>query len=127
MTLTRRARAAWAIVGTFVVGLAGPALAHRAQQPAPATRATATASISGTVRAASGGAPVARAGVGAVSSALPHPRVALSGGDGRYEFPSLPAGTYTLTVSHTGYVTWATAASGIPLADGQQLTGVDVA
>jgi hypothetical protein len=100
--MTRRALAQ-RIVGTVFVALAGPvAAAQPARPPAPAPSA-ATAQIAGLVKSSSDDTPVARARVSALSDGLPGPRVALSGPDGKYSLGDLPAGSYELTVTRTGF------------------------
>ena len=76
-----------------------------AQTTAPrvSPQAAGTGSVSGVVRAAATGAPVARARVTLASSAIDMPRVAITSGDGRYTFDKLPAGSYTVQASGSGY------------------------
>jgi hypothetical protein len=62
-----------------------------------------TASIRGRVTAADTGAPVRRAEVRA-NSGSGTSRLVTTDGDGRYELRDLPAGTFTLTISRTGFV-----------------------
>lgn len=91
------------IVGTVFAALLGPvAAAQPARPPAPAP-AGATAQIAGVIKSSSDDSPVTRARVSAVSDALPGPRVALSGPDGKYSLGDLPAGSYTLTVTRSGF------------------------
>src|SRR3954447_16678045 len=80
---------------------AGPATATR---PVPADEGRAgTGSIGG--RALSGDrAPLAGARITLLSSALAEARVALSRADGGYSFAHLPAGAYTITATHSGFV-----------------------
>ena len=62
----------------------------------------AAASISGTIKSAADDAPLARARVTAVAGSN-EPHVALTGADGKYTLTDLPAGSYTISVSRTGY------------------------
>jgi Carboxypeptidase regulatory-like domain len=110
---------------------AAAAVAHLAvggQAPVPGT-----ARISGIVKSAADDAPLARARVMATSPALPEPRVAITGADGKYAITDLPAGTYTLTATRTGFVSsrygQGRAMTGTPVAvtNGQQLAGIDLA
>ena len=99
------------IVGTAFVALLGPAAAAQPAKPparpAPSEQAAApaagTAQISGVIRNSSDDTPVTRARVSAASDALEGPRVALSGADGKYSIPDLPAGAYTVTVTRSGF------------------------
>ena len=92
-----------------------------------------TASLSGAIRAANGGKPLARARVTLTASSLSEPRVVITGQDGRYEFRNLPAGTYSISVSRSGYATQrfgqrrAAPPATVPLGVGQRVTGIDVA
>ena len=76
-----------------------------ATAPSPGVSQTpaGTAQITGTIRSATDDKPLARARIIASSPALPEPRVALSAANGTYVLDDLPAGAYTLTISHTGY------------------------
>src|SRR6267142_4900041 len=85
-------------------------IAILAQTPAPPSApgqtpdpSAGTAQISGVVKNAADDAPIGRARVSAGSDALPDARVTISRGDGTYVIPDLPAGSYTLTVTRTGY------------------------
>jgi hypothetical protein len=135
MTLTRRARGAWPIVGAVIALLAAhtAALEQLPQPPARSAPPTATGSITGTVRRAADAAPLARARIIASSPALPQPRVTLSGADGRYTLPALPAGTYAVTATRTGYATQTfgdgpvTAAAGVTVTDDQAVASIDFA
>src|SRR4051812_33987533 len=62
----------------------------------------ATGSIAGRALSTDG-APLARARITLVSSALSEARVALSRADGGFEFPHLPAGSYTVTATRSGF------------------------
>lgn len=135
MTLTRRACGAWPIVGA-VIALFAADIAALEQLPQPPVRPAApvaTGSIAGAVRSAADAAPVARARIIASSPALAQPRVTLSGADGRYAIPALPAGTYTVTATRTGYATQTfgsgrgTASAGVTVTDGQAVVGIDFA
>jgi hypothetical protein len=115
MTLRRIARGfARTMVATLLAALissgivASQQAAPRSQpaQPASTTQppaATGTAAINGLVRSASDDKPLGRARVTAVSSTLPEPRVTITGADGRYAITDLPAGSYTVSATRTGY------------------------
>jgi len=111
----------------MTIVLAAVAIAHLAQAPLPGT-----ARISGIVKNAADDAPLARARVVATSAALPQPRVAISGRDGRYTIADLPAGSYVVTATRTGFATASYAQgrsmSGTPIAitAGQQAAGIDL-
>jgi hypothetical protein len=100
------------------------------QAPAPA--APDLAQIAGAVRSAADDAPIARARVVAVAADA-EPHVALSGADGKYVLADLPAGSYTLTVTRTGYAPHTygqgrtLAGTPVVLAPAQRLANVDVA
>jgi hypothetical protein len=108
---------------------AGPATAMRAV-PAGDGR-TATASIEGRALS-SDGAPLARARITLVSSALAAARVTLSRADGGYGFAHLPAGSYTITATHSGFVSRpysehsSSRGTAVALAEGQTLSGVEI-
>jgi len=88
-------------------------------------------SLSGTVVSSADRAPLARARVVLTSPALTEPRVTLSGANGTYQFQYLPAGSYALSATRSGYTPQdgqrRVAAAPVPLGDGQRLTGVDIA
>jgi hypothetical protein len=89
-----------------------------------------TGSITGKVVSSTDVAPLGRARIVLTSPALPESRVTLSRADGRYEFTRLPAGSYFLSASHTGYATQAYGErrgtpAPVALADGQALTSLD--
>jgi len=118
--------------------LAAVAVAHlagasQAGPPAPAAaQSAATARISGVVKNAADDAPLARARVTATSPALPEPRVVLSGSDGRYAIGDLPAGTYTIAATRTGFAAYTygqgrtIAGTSIDVTRGQQVANVDL-
>ncbi len=117
-----------AVAGTVLASAAGRAQPQPPQKPPPPP----TGAIGGRVVALPGDEGLARARVVITSPALAEPRVALTGSDGRYNVPDLPAGRYVVTASKTGFVTVslgeATGASSVALdlADGQQLAMIDV-
>ncbi len=128
MRLRRLARR---VIGTAGIALAG---SGASAQPAPPAQTTApTAQISGVVKRASDDAPIGRARVSAAADALPEPRVTLSGADGKYALPDLPAGSYTVSVTRTGYApqTYSRGRSITPtpivLTSTQQVAGLDFA
>jgi len=117
------------------VAVAHLAAAEQATPPAasaPSAAASGTARISGTVKNAADDAPIARARVIAVSPALPEPRVAITGADGKYAIFDLPAGAYTISATRTGFASSTygqgrtTAASPVIVANGQQAAGIDL-
>ena len=88
-----------------------------------------TASIRGRVTTADTGAPIRGAEV-RLSMDGRFSRLVTTDGEGRYELRSLPAGTYKLIVSRTGFITLEfgqrrpfEAAATIALAEGQSATG----
>jgi hypothetical protein len=60
-----------------------------------------TGAIKGTVTDAASGVPI----TGAVLVLTPTALSTVSGAGGKYSFPAVPAGSYTMTVSATGYAT----------------------
>jgi hypothetical protein len=112
------------------------------QAPAPArdtpaqqrsTAAAGTGRIAGRVVTAEGGRPVRRARVAISGTDLPGGRAALTDDSGTFDFPTLPAGRYTLNVSKTGYVSISygqrrplQAGTPLQLAEGQELKGIDM-
>ena len=131
-----RSRLACRIVGTAMLALLGARVqaqpARPAGQPAPAPP-PATAQIAGIIKNSADDVPVARARVSATAEVLPEPRVVLSGPDGKYALGDLPAGTYTLSVTRTGFVpqTYSTGRAILPspitLTAGQQAGAIDFA
>ena len=101
-------RLAQRVIGTACIAFLGSAAsAQPAKPPAqpgpPAQASPATGQISGVIKRASDDAPIGRARVSAVADAIPEPRVTLSGADGKYALTDLPAGSYTVSVTRTGY------------------------
>jgi len=124
----------WTRLGRGLVAailISAPPLQAR-QQP-PAQPAPSSSQIRGIVRNAADDAPIARARVIATADVLPEARVTLSGADGRYTLTDLPAGSYTVSVTRTGYApqTWghgrSLAGTPIGLGSGQQLPAIDFA
>lgn len=70
----------------------------------PALAQTTTSTIEGTIKDAQGSV-VAGAQVGVKAAVLGIERNATSDADGFYRITALPAGNYTLTISHTGFAT----------------------
>jgi len=66
---------------------------------------TGTSRIRGRVLAAETGAPVRRAIVRASSPDMREARSVMTDGDGKYEFRDLPAASYSLSASKTGFMT----------------------
>lgn len=99
--------------------------------PQPATPPPAGA-IAGLVVSAADGRPVSRARVVVSAPALAKPRATLTGKDGRYRVPQLPAGLFAVVASKTGFVTTAFGVSptgtplAVDLAVGQDTGGVDI-
>lgn len=106
-----------------------------AHAPASAQQAPAlgTAQIAGTVRNAADEKPLARARVVATADALGEPRATLTNSDGTYAFTDLPAGSYTVSATRTGFAAQiyrqgrATGGSRIAVGAGQQVRGIDMA
>ncbi len=102
------------------------------QRPArDAALPTGTAVIAGRVLAADTGRPLKRARV--VVAGGGRPRAATSDDQGRFQVTSLPAGTYTVTASKSGFVDGVfgqrralRAGTPVELADGQQLGSVNL-
>lgn len=91
-----------------------------------------TASIVGRVAAADSGRPLRLARVTATAPELTDGRVAVTDGNGAFEFPELPAGRYTVSASKTGYITVnfgqrrpLRAGRPIEVRDGQRVRDVD--
>jgi hypothetical protein len=91
-----------------------------------------TGVIRGRVTAADSGTPLRRAQVRLGGTNVRISQVANTDGDGRYDFPNLPAGRYSLTVTKSGYVTLEFGqqrpfepGKPLDLADGQQIDKVD--
>ena len=110
-----------------------------AQPPQPAPRdpraaASGTGSIRGTVAAGDTGEPLRRARLALSAPELQKPRVAMTDGQGRYEFRDLPAARFVLSASKTGYATMQFGQRRafepgrlVELAEKQLLEGVDLA
>jgi hypothetical protein len=65
---------------------------------------TGTATIRGRVVAADTGRPLTLATITASAAALSEARAISTNSEGRYELRNLPAGRYTLSISHSGYL-----------------------
>jgi protocatechuate 3,4-dioxygenase beta subunit len=103
-----------------------------ARDTARSAEPTGTAIIRGTILN-SDGRPLRRAQVSLVSEAFTEPKRTSTDRQGRYELTGLPAGRVTLTASRAGYLTLSygqsrpgEAARPIELADGQEVTKVDI-
>jgi hypothetical protein len=134
MTLRRLANGTAGTALVAVLWAAGVAGAQTAppSQPPPTTpprdsAATGTAQIRGVIRSTSDDRPLTRARVSVISDALPEPRVAISGADGRYAITDLPPGSYIVSATRSGYAPQTygqgRVVTGTPvvLADGQQI------
>ena len=122
MSWTRHARAGvWAALAVLL----GSGLVSAGQA------ASGTTQIRGRVRNASDNAPIARARVLAQSDQSPDPHVAITGADGTYILDNVAPGSYTVTVTRTGFAPQAygqgrqAAATPVAVAAGQQVA-VDV-
>ena len=117
------------VVGA-VPGAARPGMPPRdPNAPVP----TGTAIISGRVTVSSTALPLRHAQV-MLSSEQPFQRTTTTDGEGRYRFADLPAGRYFLTVNKAGYVSAqygarrsTEAGTALLLADGQSMSGINVA
>jgi hypothetical protein len=100
-------RAPLGAVGAALLVLVAAGAAAQPPKPAPAGQSpvplAGTARISGVVKSAADDAPVGRARVSAAADTLPEPRVTLSETNGQYSLTELPAGSYTITVTRTGF------------------------
>jgi hypothetical protein len=103
---------------------------QRPQRDAAAVPAG-TAAIAGRVTAAETGRPLKRSRV--LASGGGRQFSALTDAEGRYRVPALPAGTYTITATRTGYVDAVfgqrrplSPGTPIPVADGQQVGDVNL-
>lgn len=101
-------RLAQRVIGTACIAFLGSAAsaqpAKPPAQPAPPAQAVvASAQISGVVKNASDDTPIGRARVSAFADTIAEPRVTLSGPDGKYALNDLPAGSYIVSVTRTGY------------------------
>jgi protocatechuate 3,4-dioxygenase beta subunit len=119
------------LAAVAVAHLAGAEQATPPAATAPSA-APSTARISGIVKSAADDAPLSRARVTAASPALPTPRVAITGADGKYAIADLPAGAYTITATRTGYApfTYGRGRTGtgtpIAVANGQHVANIDL-
>jgi Carboxypeptidase regulatory-like domain len=108
-------------------------LAQAGAMPPTQAPAERTAQISGTVRSAADDKPLARARVVATADVLREPRATITNSDGSYTFTDLPAGSYTISATRTGYAAQAygqgRAMTGSPVivGTGQKVANVDVA
>ena len=87
------------------VGWALPVLLATAVIAADRQAVPATGQIAGVVRSATDAAPIGRARVVAVAAGA-DPFVTLTGADGKFLLRDLPAASYTITVTRTGYATF---------------------
>jgi hypothetical protein len=98
--------------------------------PARAGARAGTGSITGRVVSSPDDLPLGRARIIISSPTLPEARVAISGADGTFAFDRLPAGSYSLAASRSGYAPQSHMEARPPsivLADGQSVKGIDVA
>lgn len=102
-------------------------------QATPPSRAgvrAGTGSITGSVVSSTDVVPLGRARIVLTSPALSEGRVALSRPDGTYDFKHLPAGSYALSASRSGYASQTYGVrrpTPVALADGQAVNGIDFA
>lgn len=100
--------------------------------PAPAEAPINSASMRGTVIADATRTPLARARVLLASPALSASRVTITAPDGWFAFQQLPPGTYSVTVTRTGYVPGqfgerrSAPPEPIAVTSGQAVTGIEV-
>lgn len=118
------------VVGA-VPGIARPGLPPRDPN---ASVPTGTAIVSGRVTVSASGAPLRHAQVMLNAAEQAVQRSTTTDGDGRYRFADLPAGRYFLTANKAGYVSAqygarrsTEAGTALLLADGQSMSGVNVA
>ncbi|HTG99397.1 MAG TPA: carboxypeptidase-like regulatory domain-containing protein [Vicinamibacterales bacterium] len=112
--------------------IAGPGGGRRGAAPQrDVTAPTGTASITGRVIATDTGRPLRRARV--VIGGGGRPRAASTDEQGRYRISALPAGSYTISATKSGYVNGAfgqrrASGTGTPLelTDGQQAVNIDI-
>lgn len=118
-----------------VVLLGAPAIAG-AQTPAPAGSETpkATASIRGRITGADTGRGLRRAQVSIGGGDLPQRRTASTNTRGEFEIRDLPPGRYSVSVSRSGYLPFeygqrriGERGKSLEIAEGEALTGIDVA
>lgn len=125
MTLSRLARCCARTVFALLL-VSAPMAAGQARPPAESAR------ISGSVTNAVTGVPIGRARVVATMDGHP-PYAAITGADGKYTITDVQPGTYSLSVSRTGYVSQEygqrrqLAGTPVTLVGGQQATGIDFA
>lgn len=117
-----------ALLAAFV-GLAVQATPPR---DTPATRSGGSAVIRGRITAAATDRPLHRVRV-TLNAPTPNPPMAVTDTRGEYELTNLPAGTYSLTASRSGYLTMqygqrrpAEGGRSIDVKDGQVLDGIDM-
>ena len=137
---------ALALTGSTAIGQGQPQGPTSVFIPAPAqggavpprdrarTPAKGTASIRGRVTAAGTSTPLRRAQVAVVSAEGLARFTTTTNGEGRYEVLELPAGRYSITVNKGGYVSLQYGqrrpfepGTPVAVADGQALTGLDLA
>lgn len=103
-------------------GQALVALQHGADLAVQGARNVSAGSLSGTVTDSSGAA-IPDAVVTVFRNAETSPRQVLSGADGSFVLPGLPAGGYRLRITETGFAPWSGAAM---LAEGQTVTLAEI-
>jgi hypothetical protein len=118
------------LAGLLACGVLAQSGVAAARPPAPAPG---TAQLSGTVRSAADDKPLARARVVATSEVLQEPRATITNSDGTYSFTDLPAGSYNVSATRTGYAAQVygqgRVITGTPVAlgTGQKVANIDVA
>jgi len=108
-------------------------LAQSTSPRRPAPPAVGTAQISGTIRNAADDKPLPRARVIATADVLEEPRATITNSDGSFTFTDLPAGSYIVSATRTGFAEQAygqaRSITGTPIVVGtaQRIGNVDIA
>lgn len=108
-------------------------LAQSTAPQRPAAPATGTAQISGTIRSAADDKPLPRARVIAAADVLEEPRATITNSDGSFTFADLPAGSYFVSATRTGFAAevygQGRTITGVPIivGPGQHVASIDLA